>query len=163
MDDLAQIGLVRTRGFTSWMTRLVTRSHWNHCVTRVSEHKVVSAQPTGVEILPVEQFPDVVWSQFPLTKAQANKIIAYSLLQVGKPYGTLTYIAIGIALLLRIHTPDWLERRLTDGKSFICSQLADMAYQAAGIHLFRDERPPGAVTPAALAGLFVAFGWTDKS
>lgn len=163
MSDLAQIGLVRTTGFSSWLTRAITGSAWNHTVTRVSEHNVVSAESDGVQILPVTHFPGAVWSQFPLTDRQQAKIIAFSLAQENKPYGTLTYIWIGIALKLKIRTPRWLERKLSNGSTWVCSQLCDSAYQHAGIHLFRDDRPEGAVTPASLAKIFYDFGWTDKT
>lgn len=141
----------------------MTNSAWNHVITRVSEHNVVSAESDGVKVLPITHFHDVSWSAFPLTDKQQAKIIAFSLAQVGRPYGTLTYIWIGIALLLRLDTPSWLERRLSDGHTWICSQLADSAYQHAGIHLFRDDRPTGAVTPASLAKLFYDYQWVDKT
>lgn len=163
MSDLGQLGLVRTTGFSSWLIRFMTHSHYNHVVTRVSEHNVVSAEIDGVQVMPVTEFQGVVWSRFPLTDRQQAKIIAFSLAQVGKPYGKLTYIWIGVALLLRVRTPRWFEKRLDNGTTYICSQLADSAYQHAGIHLFRDDRPEGAVTPASLAKIFYDFGWTDQT
>lgn len=169
-DALGQIALVRTHGFSSWVIRTVTRSHWNHTINRVSDHQVISCEPEGVRILPVTDFVegvgrvvDVVWSDFPLTRLQQNKIIAFSLLQSGKPYGRLTFVWIGVAELLHWRTPRWLERRLDDGRTWICSQLSDAAFQHAGVRLFRDNRPDGAVTPGSLGGLFEDLGFTDKA
>lgn len=162
MDNLGQLGLVRTVGFSSWLIRLVTRSHWNHTVCRVSEHNIVSAETTGVAILPADHFKTTVWSQFPLGDKERARIIAFSLAQVGKPYGRLTFVWIGVSRITRWVTPRWLERRISDQNTWICSQLCDAAYQAAGIHMFRDNRPPGAVTPSDIAGVMRDFGWVDR-
>jgi hypothetical protein len=179
MTDLAQIAVVRTRGFSSWVIRTVTRSHWNHTIGYVSEHMVISCEPNGVQLMPATDFVvggrilDIAVSDFPLTTAQENKIIAFLLLQgpqtidgvlqPGKPYGRLTFVWIGLAKLLHWRTPQWLERRLDDGKTWICSQLSDAAYQHAGVRLFRDNRPDGAVTPGAIGALFKDCGFTDKA
>jgi hypothetical protein len=179
MSDLAQIGIVRTKGFSSWLIRTVTGSYWNHSVNRVSENQVISCEPDGVQILPITDFTpggrvlDIVWSDFPLSRVQENKIIAFSVLQgpqtvkgvlqPGKPYGRLTFVWIGVAKLLHWRTPYWLERRLDNGQTWICSQLSDAAYQHAGVRLFRDNRPDGAVTPGSLGALFKDCGFTDKA
>lgn len=177
MSDLAQlgqIGLLRTKGFSSWLIRTMTHSNWNHCVVYVGDvvdaqgnphtDAVVSAEVEGVRILPAEHFQGVSWSEFDLTVKQQNKIIDFSIAQDGRPYGKFTYAWIGIAILLKIPTPQWLERRLNDGRTYICSQLAARAYQAAGVDLFADARPIGAVvSPGSLGKLFKDLGWVDKS
>jgi uncharacterized protein YycO len=162
MDELAQIGLVRTTGLSSCLIRIVTHSDFNHVIVRVSEHNVVSAETTGVAILPVTHFTNVAWSDFPLTDRQQAKIIAYALAEVGVPYGVLTYLWIGVSRLTRWATPRWLERIISDQHTMICSQLADSAYQHAGVHLFRDHRPPGAVVPGDIGQVFYDFNWVDK-
>jgi hypothetical protein len=122
-----------------------------------------------VQILPVTAFAkggrilDIAWSDFPLSTTQENKIIAFSLAQANKPYGRLTFVWIGLAILLHWQTPAWLERRLDNGETWTCSQLTDAAYQHGGIRLFRDGRPAGAVYPGSIARIFYDFGWTDKT
>jgi uncharacterized protein YycO len=163
MSDVGQLGLVRTVGFSSWLIRLVTRSHWNHVVVRFNSKYVVSAETSGVAILPTTHFPDAQWSAFPLDALERRQIVAFALNQVGKPYGRLTFVWIGISRITRWATPRWLEQRISDQHTWICSQLVDAAYQAAGIHMFRDNRPPGAVTPADLAQVMHDFGWVDQT
>lgn len=163
MDNLGQLGLVRTTGFSSWLIRLVTRSSWNHVIIRVTRHLVISAETDGVALLPDTWFKNVVWSQFPLTAREQRQIVNFALNQHDKPYGRLTFVWIGISKLTRWATPAWLEQRIGDQHTWICSQIADAAYQAAGIHLFRDDRPAGAVTPGDIAKVLHDFGWVEQT
>jgi hypothetical protein len=161
MPGLAQIGLVRTPGFSSWLIRFITRSKFNHTIVKVSTHKVVSVESNGVQIMDVTEFPNAAWSDFPLTMRQQNKIIAYNLAQQGKPYDYFAYFWIGVGLLLKVkRTPNWVLRRLASDKAWICSQLADRSYQAAGIHLLGDDRPLGCVYPGSFEPLWEDHGWT---
>jgi uncharacterized protein YycO len=159
MSDLAQIGLVRTTGFMSWLIRAVTHSPVNHVIVRVSPNSVISPEGSGVQIAPVTAFPQAIWSKFPLSRGQENKIIAYALAQQGKPYNYVDDLFIGIALLTRWATPRWMQHELSDTKRWQCAQLADAAYQTAGIHLFHDERPSGAIYPGSFVPLFEDNGW----
>lgn len=160
MPGLAQLGLVRTKGFSSWLTRLVTRSNWNHIVLYEGAGNVISCEPSGVSELPVEDFPNAVWSNFDLTIGECGAAINFARSQLGKPYGNFTYVWIGVALLLKVkHTPAWILRRLASQRDWICSQLCDSSYQAANIHLFKDERPYGCVWPGSFEPIFKAHGW----
>lgn len=160
MPDLAQLGLVRTTGFSSWLIRTVTHSTYNHIVCYVGDGQVVSAETSGVQVLPVEYFPQAVWSHFDLTLHQTGTIISFSRNQLGKPYGVLTFLWCGIARLFGVeHTPGWLLRRLNTRANWICSQLADSAYKAAGIHLFTDHRAEGAVVPGDFEPIWKDAGW----
>ncbi|WP_157480064.1 hypothetical protein [Leifsonia sp. Root227] len=163
MSDVGQLGLVRTVGFSSWLIRLVTKSHYNHVILRFNSKYVVSAETSGVAILPTTHFPNAVWSQFPLDALERRQIVAFALNQVHKPYGRLTFVWIGISRITRWATPRWLEKRINNEKTWVCSALADSAYTHAGIHLFRDRRPPGAVTPGDLAQIFYDFHWVDRA
>lgn len=162
---LGQLGLVRTRGFSSWLTRVVTRSDWNHTVIVSAEGEVISAEPSGVQRMPVEYFeppyvPAVRWSNFDLDQWQVLRVINFAQTQLGKPYGVLTFLWCGIARLFGVkHTPRWVLRRLRSQRSWICSQLTDSAYKAAGVHLFTDHRAEGAVVPGDYAPIFQDHGW----
>jgi hypothetical protein len=57
------------------------------------------------------------------------------------------------------HTPAWIQARLNTQSSWICSQLSDAAFQAGGIHLFKDHRVEGAVVPADFEPIWRANGW----
>jgi hypothetical protein len=164
MVGVAQIGLIRTKGFLSWLIRFGTRSDYNHCVVAISHTSVVSAEQSGVQILPVSAFPDAKWSHFPLNGTQTSKILAFLIGdgthgQLGKRYGVWTFIWYGAARALGIRTPDWIKRRLADRSSWICSQLCDAAYQAAGIHLFRDHRFQGEIVPGDFEPLWQDHHW----
>ena len=73
---------------------------------------------------------------------------------MGVPYSFADYAALAAH---RLHIPaPGLREFIGSSKSMICSQLVDQCYVDAGVHLFRDSRWPGFVTPAALAGLIRA-------
>jgi hypothetical protein len=103
-----------------------------------------------------------VWSNFDLTDTQTHKIVSWATNHIGTPYSWLDDLAIGVALITRRATPDWLERYLRSTGHLECAQLADLAYQAAGIHLFRDHRAPEAVYPGSYVPIWKAFGWWPK-
>lgn len=172
MSDVGQIGLVRTTGFWSVVIRVVTASNWNHNVVFVGDvydthghvinDAVVSAEGSGVTIMQRDDFPGAVWSQFELTPTQQMAVKAFNLDQLGKPYGYWTDFWIGVAHVFKAKTPKWIETKLSDQSTWICSQIADASYTAAGYPLFTDNRPTGSVWPGSLAKIFVTRGWTDK-
>lgn len=160
MPDLAQLGLVRTKGFSSWLTRTVTGSNFNHIVLYEGDDKVISCEPSGVAELPVEAFPNVVWSHFPLKPGQPDQIVRFARAQLGKPYDQLMYVWCGVAKILGVRrTPAWIQLRLASNKAWICSQLCDAAYRAAGEHLFADGRVEGEVVPASFVPIWERNGW----
>lgn len=68
---------------------------------------------------------------------------------VGVPYSPLDYVALA---LLHLHLPSkWIRQRVQSSGHVICSQLVDLCYQRAGVHLFSDGRLPGDVMPSDLA------------
>lgn len=160
MPGLGQLGLVRTKGFSSWLIRTVTRSTINHTITYIGNGEVISCETTGVTVLPVGAFPNAVWSHFPLELGQILDILNFSHAQLGKPYDKLMFVWCGVARLLKVrNTPAWILRRLASQRAWICSQLCDSAFQAAGIHLFEDHRAQGAVVPGDFEPIWKANGW----
>ena len=65
----------------------------------------------------------------------------------------MDYFALALHRL-GIPAPE-LKRYIGSSKHLICSQLVDLVYAEAGIHLFTDNRWPGYVTPADLANLIL--------
>lgn len=160
MPGLGQIALVKSHGFSSFLTSLVTRSPYTHMITYVGNDMVVSCEPSGVAQLPITAFPEATWSHFPLELQQTATIINFTRAQLGKPYDQLMYVWCGIARIFGVKvTPNWILKRLASHRAWICSQLADSAYQAAGIQLFPDGRAKGAVVPADFVPIFVKNGW----
>ena len=70
---------------------------------------------------------------------------------VGTGYSAADYLALA-AHRFRLPVPG-LREYVATSRHMICSQLADQAYQDAGVHLFADGRWPGYVTPGDLSGL----------
>ena len=160
LSELAgQVGLCYTTGFWGTVIRKVTKSHYNHAVIRISETECVGAEPGEVRRRPITDFPDVVWSHFPLTSKQRDRVVWFAKTELGVRYNYADDLFIGIALLSRQHTPLWISRILSDPDSWQCAQLADAALQRAGVHVFTDDRPYGAVYPGSFVPVFQAFGW----
>lgn len=78
---------------------------------------------------------------------------------VGTPYSFLDDAAIGFALLTNWRAPRWVEQRLSSDRHLQCAQLADAAYEAAGLRLFDDGRLPGAVYPGSFIPIWQQHGW----
>ena len=157
-----QIGIVPAdKGWASAVVAWASKSNWTHCVVAISETHVASAEPGGARIRPIDYYPGTVWSKFHLRPSQRRRIVKFARDRLGTPYAWSDYYAVGLALITGTQTPDWLASYVADTRKLICSQYCDLAYQAAGIHLFIDDRPAGAVIPASIAKLFIARGWTN--
>lgn len=162
-DPAGQIGLVHTKGLPARIIQLVTASHWNHVVIRLSETTCIGAEPGGVRIRPITDFPEIAWSDIPYTDTEARRVVSYAVRHLGVRYNWADDILIGLTLILKSHAPRWLIREVSDTDSFQCSQLADAALFAAGIHIFDDDRPFGAVYPASFVPWFREEGWLTPS
>lgn len=160
-----QVGLVPAApNWASWIVEWASKSSYTHMVVAISETHCVSAEPGGARVRPISFYPDgVVWSRFPMWPWQRRRSVRYALSRVGTPYAHMDYWAVGLALVTRSRTPEWLQAYIADTDRLICSQLCDLALQAAGIHVFFDERPAGAVIPASFGKVFVARGWTENA
>lgn len=129
-------------------------------------HYVFEAQPGGArrrllagvdgQLYKPEQYKDALWSTdlFKVTAAQRTMIQSEVDSLVGTPYSALDYLALTAH---RLHLPiPHLQHYIADTGHLICSQLVDMAWCRAGIHLFNDNRWPGYVTPWDLARVLMA-------
>ncbi|WP_354641346.1 hypothetical protein [Kitasatospora camelliae] len=129
---------------------------YEHAYLHVGDGLLVEAQPGGAELRPLSTYADhrPLWStgRFDLTDRQRSDIVAAARGHLGTPYSYLDYLALAVH---RFHLPfsPLLKSYVADSRHMICSQLVDQCYLDAGVHLFRDGRWPGYVTPADLAGL----------
>jgi hypothetical protein len=158
-----QVGLVpadeKLRGrIVAW----AMRSYWCHMIVAVSETHCVSAEPGGARVRPMSDYDEICWSKFPMRPSQRRRSVRFALSRIGVPYAWIDWFAVGVALITRTKTPEWLRSFVADNDRLLCSQLADLSLQAAGIPVFFDERPAGAVTPGSFAKVFIARGWTTK-
>jgi len=156
--NVGQVGLLRTHGFSSWLIRTFTRARTNHVVIDVGDG-LISAEYPYVIKRPYDYFSNIIWSRFDLTIPQQQKIASFANEQLGKRYNWADFLAIGVGILTRQHTPRWLMHWLSSNGEWICSSLSDAALRHGGIHLFDDERPVGAVVPASFERWFADAGW----
>lgn len=162
MDRTGQLGFVTSAGFFPWLIRTGTASPFNHVVVGISATKCIGAEPDGAAIRPISYFTtkttSIIWSRIPESPDEASIVAAWARAHEHTPYNLLDDIAIGLGVLLRWQTPQFIEDRLARTDRLQCAQLADDALSAAGIHLFTN-RPNGAVTPGSLARELTRRGW----
>lgn len=162
-DMTGQFGLSRIGGFIGVLVNIGQAiigdgSRYTHAFMIVGD-QVIEAMPGGARITPLAFYltghheATTVVSDLTLTIEQQIEITEIALDLVGTPYSFLDYAAL--ALRHWGFQPRWLLRYLASTKHMICSQLVDEVYRRAGIHLFKDGRPPQYVTPGALADYLI--------
>jgi hypothetical protein len=163
MIRTGQVLLVSTSGWLGRLVQWATGSAYNHSVVAISNTHCVSAEPGGAVIRLISDYRTdrVAWSQFNLTRDQRDRISVWAFEHIGVEYDHAGFVAIGFTKLLGPFAPRWLLRYVGTRDRLICSYLCDLALQAGDIHMFRDHRPEGAVTPASFGKVFVARGWTE--
>jgi hypothetical protein len=149
-------GVVSVKGFPGLLIRvgqfLLGDGFWNfeHAFIVLPQDTLIEAEPDGARIVALSEYSRAMadYSQILLTSEQREKIISVAEGLVGTPYSWIDYFSL---LLLRLHLrPHWVVTFVASRKSLICSQLVDLCYTEAGVHLFSDGRFSGDVTPADL-------------
>lgn len=151
-DTFGQVGLCRTHG---WLGRLVSRitgSPWTHSVVGLGDGYNVSAEPGGVAIHTDEYWPDLQWTNLPMTEVQKIKCVAFALSCEGVPYAWGDDTLIGISKILHIRLPKFLLRHIASERRLQCSELCDLSLRAAGVNVFPDD-DPGVIYPGMYAHL----------
>jgi hypothetical protein len=97
-----------------------------------------------------------------LDAERRDLISTWAFEHVDTEYDYLGFAAIAVTKLLGPFAPRWLLRYIATHDRLICSYLCDLALQAGGVHMFRDHRPEGAVTPASFGKVYKARGWSDR-
>lgn len=123
-----------------------------HAGIYLGGNNTIEAMPGGAIEGDLRRFdPDsLVWSTdiIELTEQERQWICQIALELKGTPYSFLDYLALGMHRF-HIPTPGLKHYIMTSGH-MICSQLVDRIYARAGVHLFKDGRWDGDVTPADL-------------
>lgn len=153
MPELGAFGVTRTNGWAAPWIRLITRSTVNHAFVYVGNGQIVEANPSGAAVGNVSEYPHAIWSHMALTDQQRHAIANAADTLVGTPYSWVDDVCIGLADLFGWHVPEPVRARLSGRSRLMCSQLVDVAYSKAGIHLFPDGRIPGDVSPGDLLHL----------
>lgn len=130
-------------------------STMEHAFVFVGGGQIVEAMPGGARLAAVSEYDGrpIVWStgKVELTDDQRAGIVraAQMCVQVPTKYSFLDYLAIAAH---RFHLPGgrWLRKYVGSTSHLICSQLVDLCFTEAGVHLFQDGRWPGYVTPGDL-------------
>jgi len=129
---------------------------FEHAFVYVGGGQIVEAEPGGARLTQVH-YSHILWStdHISLTIEERRAIVKAAHGYVGTPYSAADYFAIAAKRLgLGVAVPG-LKAYVASSKHMICSQLVDQCFSDAGVHLFKDGRWPGYVTPAALAGLLI--------
>jgi uncharacterized protein YycO len=160
------IGLTRIGGLVGVLIGLgqfIIRdaSRYSHVFVVLDNGELVEAMPGGAIIDSLDKYagitkygsPLAVYLDIKLTPEQRAAIVKEARQLEGTPYSFLDYAALALE---RFGIKwKWVENYVTSSKHMICSQLADEAYNRAGIHLFSDGRLPQKVTPGDLT--YVGF------
>jgi hypothetical protein len=138
----------------------------NHAFLYVGDGVIVEAVGK-VRYNDLSAYPDAIWSTGRLPAhltpdaTQRQQIVNRAHDLIGRRYNWLDIVAIGLAqrrLGQVVSSRTWWARRVGNDSRLICSQAVDVEYLAAEIHLFRDGRIPGLVSPQDLDGLLLPVG-----
>ena len=168
MSLKGQIGIVRfpPRFSTGWWIGEITNSHTCHAFVCIDDETCVSADPEGVRIRRIDSFgtdgSKVSFSDFPLTDAQADAVVAFAKSKLRRPYAYLDLLLLGISTIKgrRLSKPVrwWLSLDLF----WMCSELCAAAlYAGAGIKV-RSDRDAVETTPGDFEAEFKAQGWLTE-
>lgn len=145
-----------TPGFVGWCIRKLTHSTVNHAAVYIGGGQIVEAQPSGAAVSPVSKYPRAVWSENQLTEPQRFRVVYYAEKAEHTPYNFLDIAAQAVVRLFGWHAPAFVLRRLARPDRLQCAQLVDLAYEEAGVKLFKDGRPFGLIAPSDLLDLIKA-------
>jgi hypothetical protein len=164
--------LLTTPGLPAKGIRLVTRAPVNHAALLTDTDTLIEADPGGAREVPLSTYDGMPqwWSSSPLffsgvIDAQRAAVVAAGRSFVaandgkGIPYGWIDDACVGANDLFHFHDPAWMVRQLRRVDRLMCSQLVDYAWFLAGVHLFKDDRPFGGVSPGALLPFTVRAGF----
>jgi uncharacterized protein YycO len=136
----------------------VTRSTVFHVVICVSDTMIVSADPDGVHIVPIDSYPTAVWSNYPQTPEQSEEVADYAIRQVGLPYNWVNDLFVGLQYL-NVTVPGLLYRASEDRHEWMCSQLGYASLQAGGVACLTTKKRVGTPSPGDFEADFRLFGW----
>lgn len=172
-----EVGLVRQTGFWPACIRWATGSHVDHMVVYIGGRMVVSASPKGAKVVPIDDYPNVIWSAFTVGEPDRfayharRATLHWAFDHIGTPYNFVDDVVLAtvwiIGKLTRVSVPTHIvpraiARRLSDPRRLQCAQLCDLALQAGGVHVFQDGRLPGDVVPGDFERYFRERGWWPR-
>jgi hypothetical protein len=164
-DHQGQVGIIAgptTR--IQWLICAFTQSPAFHTVLGLKGGLVISAQPGGVRIEPESTYADAIWSKNVYIPGQAQAIEDWARAREGRKYNWVDDGLIGIQTMFGLKLPKWVTKHYDNDKSYECGQFCDAALWHGGdFHEFRDNRPPGMVSPASFVPIWKAAGWWPEN
>ncbi len=158
--DAGQVAVIPGAGRpVPFLIDIITASHCSHMVVVADHGMCVSADPDGVHLRPLADFPQAVVSRFEMTPEQAAQVVAFATAQLGKPYAFLDDALIGIERIFRFRFPLYVRRIFADDGQWQCAQLCDAALAHAGVQVFDDGRMVGDVFPGSYETEFIRRRW----
>lgn len=165
VDLTGQFGLSTISGRAGWWVGLGQfligdASRFSHAFVCVGNGEVVEAMPGGADLTPLSYYTEgpkaavTVFSDLDLTDDQRITIAATARALINTPYNFLDYLVIALD-----HwgiRPKRLRKYMADRGHLICSQLVDLCFLRAGVHLFEGV-DPGDVSPGDLADYLIRY------
>lgn len=152
--------LSRIRGFVGVLIKIGQllngdASEYTHALLSLGDGTAIAAYPGGARIVSLSgeeiDHGPLGYVEVPLTDDQRAKVVEIARSFLGTGYGWLDYLVLAA---VRLGIPsDKLRAYVASTHTMICSQMIDEIFQCAKIHLFKDGRPSGDVTPGDLAEL----------
>lgn len=155
-----QVGLVRHS--QHWVGKIVewaTNSTSHHVVVFTSETECVSAEPMLVRLRDPKTFHSLEVSRFELTDDQVHAIVASALSMVHRPYNVPAIVSLLLSRVFSVPIPRFVVKWLERNPGLDCSQLTDIALEAAGIKLFGHDSV--LVVPAHFETYYRAHEWLN--
>lgn len=136
----------------------VTKATIFHVVICVSPTMIVSADGDGVRLVPIDTYPNAVWSDYEMTPQQAAEVANFAIRQVGLPYNWMNDILIGLQYL-GWSVPEFLMRAAEDRHEYQCAQLGAASLEAGRVTCLTQKKRKGTPSPGDFEIDFRAQGW----
>ena len=147
---------IHTRMFFSRLIQGAQWLHWrkkgewryNHAAVYIGDGQIVEANPAGVQIMPLSEYPEKDYIVIPV-QGDRNLAVEKAKSLVGTPYGWIDIIAFVFYILgVDGKKIDAINRRVS---TLVCSQVSALAAEAAGDTRFPD---PYLTVPAEIAAAY---------
>jgi hypothetical protein len=141
---------------TQFFSRMIQTAQWfrwrkegewkyNHSAVYIGDGKIVEANPWGVAIDDLSQYPEEDYLVLSI-KGDRKAAVEKAKSLVGTPYGWVDIIAF--IFLICGADPKWVDNIMRNLSTLVCSQVSALSAQAAGDDTFED---PYLVVPAQIA------------
>lgn len=139
--------VTKNPSFYGKLIQWFTKSEAYHTAGIISDIECMSAETPRVVVRRIDEFPDSIITDIPMTDEQVELAVASYASNEDKPYAYFDIVLLVISKWLGKYTPDWITNRVQDQHRVFCSEMCDAGLLAADIELFPGKRDL-TVTPA---------------